>query len=106
MDLRDEEGRDLEVITQWQVRGSVPIFSLLISQVKFFFFAPFLFSTQASYARLRPQMRCESLIASPRRDFSVLAMVTECWAPAAGVWVGDYPYLQVFVCVSLFFCVI
>jgi len=39
-------------------------------------------------------MRCESLIASPRKDFSVLAMVTECWAPAAGCWVGDYPYLQ------------
>ena len=50
--------------------------------------------SQASYARLRPQMRCESLIASPRKDFSVLAMVTECWAPAAGCWVGDYPYLQ------------
>jgi hypothetical protein len=39
-------------------------------------------------------MRCENMIASTRKDFSVLSMVTDSWIPACGVWVGDYPYLD------------
>ena len=54
--VEDEERRQLEIITQWQ----------------------------DSYRRLRPQMRCENLIVSSREDFSILAMVTESWIPAAG----------------------
>ena len=46
------------------------------------------------YSKLRLQMRCENMIASSKRDFSVLSMVTESWIPACGVWVGDYPYLD------------
>lgn len=39
-------------------------------------------------------MRCENMIASTTRDFSVLSMVTDSWIPACEVWVGDYPYLD------------
>ena len=39
-------------------------------------------------------MKCENMIASSKRDFSVLNMVTDSWIPACGVWVGDYPYLD------------
>ena len=39
-------------------------------------------------------MRCENIIASTKKDFSVLNMVTDSWIPACGVWVGDYPYLD------------
>ena len=39
-------------------------------------------------------MRCENMIASIKKDFSVLNMVTDSWIPACGVWVGDYPYLD------------
>jgi hypothetical protein len=39
-------------------------------------------------------MRCENMIASSKKDFSVLNMVTDSWIPACGVWVGDYPYLD------------
>jgi hypothetical protein len=39
-------------------------------------------------------MRCENIIASSKKDFSVLNMVTDSWIPACGVWVGDYPYLD------------
>ena len=34
--------------------------------------------SQASYARLRPQMRCESLIASPRK-YSTSTSSRRCW---------------------------
>ena len=34
------------------------------------------------------------MIASIKKDFSVLNMVTDSWIPACGVWVGDYPYLD------------
>ena len=46
------------------------------------------------YSKLRLQMRCENIIASTKKDFSVLNMVTDSWIPACGVWVGDYPYLD------------
>ena len=39
-------------------------------------------------------MRCENIIASTKKDFSILNMVTDSWIPACGVWVGDYPYLD------------
>lgn len=66
MTVEDEHERQLEIITQWQ----------------------------ESYHRLRLQMRCENIIASGKRDFSVLSTVTETWVPACGLWVGDYPYLD------------
>lgn len=46
------------------------------------------------YSKLRLHMRCENMIASSKKDFSVLNMVTDSWIPACGVWVGDYPYLD------------
>lgn len=39
-------------------------------------------------------MKCENMIASSKKDFSILNMVTDSWIPACGVWVGDYPYLD------------
>lgn len=39
-------------------------------------------------------MKCENIIASSKKDFSVLNMVTDSWIPSCGVWVGDYPYLD------------
>jgi hypothetical protein len=47
-----------------------------------------------SYQRLRVEMRSECLIASPRRDYSILSAVTDAWVPACGSWVGDYPYVD------------
>ena len=47
-----------------------------------------------SYERLRKQMRLETIIASPVKDFSVLSMVTDAWVPSCDVWIGDYPYLN------------
>ena len=64
--IEDENGRDLEVITQWK----------------------------DDYKRLRPQMRCEAAIASPDEAYGALTMVTEVRVPAAQAWIGDYPYLN------------
>ena len=47
-----------------------------------------------SYERLRKQMRIETIIASPVKDFSILSMVTDAWVPSCDVWIGDYPYLN------------
>jgi len=62
----DEKGRELEMITQWK----------------------------ESYERLRKQMKIETIIASPSKDFSMLTMVTDAWVPSCDVWIGDYPYLK------------
>ena len=64
--IDDEEGRDLEIITQWC----------------------------SSYSNLRKLMKCEAIIASPRVDYSILTSVTEIYVPACDDWIGDYPYLQ------------
>ena len=64
--IEDDNGRDLEIITQWR----------------------------DAYKRLRPQMRCEAVIASPDEACGSLAMASEVRVPAAQVWVGDYPYLN------------
>jgi len=66
MIVNDENGRKLEIITQWQ----------------------------DSYKKLRKHMQCETIIASPSSNFNSLAMVTEVLVPACNVWVGDYPYLD------------
>ena len=47
-----------------------------------------------SYERLRKQMRIETIIASPVKDFSILSMVTDAWVPSCDFWIGDYPYLN------------
>ena len=47
-----------------------------------------------SYERLRKQMKIETIIASPSKDFSMLTMVTDAWVPSCDVWIGDYPYLK------------
>ena len=62
----DEFDRQLEVITQWQ----------------------------EMYSDLRSQMKCECILASPKKDFSVLLTITEVWVPSCDCWVGDYPYLN------------
>ena len=62
----DEKGRELEMITQWK----------------------------ESYERLRKQMKIETIIASPSKDFSMLTMVTDAWVPSCDVWIGGYPYLK------------
>lgn len=64
--VSDESNRRLEIITQWQ----------------------------EGYAGLRVQMKCETVIASPVRDFSELFTVTELWVPSSDCYVGDYPYLN------------
>ncbi len=64
--IDDEDGRDLEIITQWC----------------------------SSYSNLRKLMKCEAIIASPRVDYSLLTSVTEIYVPACDDWIGDYPYLQ------------
>lgn len=64
----------------------ISIISLSFENPMFFFLEP--------YRKLRLQMRCENMIASTTRDFSVLSMVTDSWIPACEVWVGDYPYLD------------
>jgi hypothetical protein len=64
--VSDEGDRRLEIITQWQ----------------------------DAYTELKPQMKCESIIASPDRKFDSLFTVTELWVPSCDCWVGDYPYLQ------------
>ena len=66
MVVRDEFGRQLEIITQWQ----------------------------EAYSELRPQMKCECILASPKKDFSTLFTITEVWVPSCDCWVGDYPYLN------------
>ena len=66
MVVKDEFGRQLEIITQWQ----------------------------ETYSELRSQMKCECIIASPKRDFSTLFTITEVWVPSCDCWVGDYPYLN------------
>ena len=63
----------------------------------FFYVAATLLTTDIAtepYSKLRLQMRCENMIASSRKDFSILSMVTDSWIPACGVWAGDYPYLN------------
>ena len=47
-----------------------------------------------SYEKLRKQMKIETIIASPAKDFSMLTMVTDAWVPSCDVWIGDYPYLK------------
>lgn len=64
--IADESERELEVITTWQ----------------------------DCYSHLRAQMKCETIIASPLRDFSSLYTMTELWVPSTDCWVGDYPYLR------------
>ena len=64
--VKDERGRELEVVTQWQ----------------------------PSYSRLRKDMRCDTIISSLSRDFDSVLMIADLWAPACDVWIGDYPYLQ------------
>lgn len=64
--VKDERGRELEVVTQWQ----------------------------PSYSKLRKDMRCDTIISSLNRDFESIFMIADLWAPACDVWIGDYPYLQ------------
>ena len=66
VEVDDEKGRCLEIVTQWQ-RG---------------------------YSQLRVGMRCESLVASRSRDFEDLSAVTDIWVPSTNIWLGDYPYLD------------
>ena len=39
-------------------------------------------------------MTIETIIASSRRDFSVIATLSDAYVPACDVWVGDYPYVD------------
>lgn len=64
--VKDERGRELEVVTQWQ----------------------------PSYSKLRKDMRCDTIISSLNRDFESIFMIADLWAPACNTWIGDYPYLQ------------
>lgn len=66
ININDENGCNLEIITQWQ----------------------------DSYRKLRKMMKCTGVIVSPMDDYSVLSVVTELYIPSIDVWVGDYPYLN------------
>ena len=63
--VKDEKGRELEVVTLWQ----------------------------PSYSQLRKDMRCDTIISSFSRDFESVFMIADLWAPACDVWIGDYPYI-------------
>lgn len=39
-------------------------------------------------------MSLETIIASPRRDFSAIVTLTDSYVPSCDVWIGDYPYLD------------
>jgi hypothetical protein len=39
-------------------------------------------------------MNYETIVASALQDFSVVTALTDGYAPACSVWVGDYPYVQ------------
>lgn len=90
MIVQDEQQRELEIVTQWQGMmrffKKMYLFDAKTNRVFFEIVEP--------YSKLRLQMRCENIIASTKKDFSVLNMVTDSWIPACGVWVGDYPYLD------------
>jgi hypothetical protein len=64
--VSDESGREMEIISPW-VRD---------------------------YSRLREGMRLHTLVASPSRDFSKIAALSEAFVPSCGVWIGDYPFLD------------
>lgn len=47
-----------------------------------------------SYGSVRVGMRCEGVLLSESLDFADLVGVSDLYVPAAGAWVGDYPYLD------------
>jgi hypothetical protein len=47
-----------------------------------------------SYKRVRPGMRCEGLVLSETPGFEELLGVSDLFVPAAGAWVGEYPYID------------
>ncbi|GAB5029566.1 Hypothetical protein NocV09_00101810 [Nannochloropsis oceanica] len=47
-----------------------------------------------SYKRVRPGMRCEGLVLSETPEFEELLGVSDLFVPAAGAWVGEYPYID------------
>jgi len=47
-----------------------------------------------SYKRVRPGMRCEGLVLSETPGFEELLGVSDLFVPAAGAWVGEYPYVD------------
>ena len=61
----DENGRELEVITQWQ----------------------------EMYRRLKVGIICEGILVSSSPSFMKLEVVTDVYVPGCNIWVGDYPYV-------------
>ena len=64
--IEDENGRELEIITQWQEK----------------------------YRRLQEGALCETILVSSSGDFTTLSLVTDVWVPSCDVWCGDYPYIN------------
>ncbi|CAM9991895.1 unnamed protein product, partial [Choristocarpus tenellus] len=50
--------------------------------------------TKAEYARIRTGMQAEAILVSPDKDFENITGVSDTFVPAAGVWVGEYPFLD------------
>ena len=67
-------------------------FFLPISTIAYVLHVDFKCTTE-SYEQLRVGMTYHTLIASAQSDFSVITALTDGYAPAADVWVGDYPYV-------------
>eukprot|EP00597_Dinobryon_sp_UTEXLB2267_P006343 CAMPEP_0170080012 /NCGR_PEP_ID=MMETSP0019_2-20121128/16248_1 /TAXON_ID=98059 /ORGANISM="Dinobryon sp., Strain UTEXLB2267" /LENGTH=221 /DNA_ID=CAMNT_0010293753 /DNA_START=141 /DNA_END=803 /DNA_ORIENTATION=+ len=64
--VSDELNREMEIITPWQ----------------------------DEYNCLRTEMSFDTIIASPRNDFSKIVAITDSFVPACNVWVGDYPFVK------------
>mmetsp|Transcript_19276 Transcript_19276/g.17513 ORF Transcript_19276/g.17513 Transcript_19276/m.17513 type:complete len:105 (-) Transcript_19276:13-327(-) len=66
MVIDDNEGRELEIITNWQ----------------------------DSYHNIKRNMKCSTILVSKDSDFSNIQIVTEVFIPDCDTWVGEYPYLN------------
>ena len=64
--IRDENDRQLEIITQWQ----------------------------EMYRRLKAGMQCEGILVSPSNSFTKLELITDFYVPKCDIFFGDYPYLN------------
>lgn len=87
MVIRDENERELEVITQWQGTKYISIYYFVQDSIYIFIFSE-------SYYLLRKDMCCESILMSSSATYTSLELITDVYIPDCNVWCGDYPYLN------------